>query len=286
MPPLAAAVLAARLDADEALCRELTGASGTDAEAARFLQRGGALLAVARARVAQATSADGTAQQLREAVRAWAQGMLDVTFVLESRLVDLDFPDSRRADFDRVVDALRAPADVCDDAARAGAADASGGAMVALLGEELVETTLWRRGALWYMITVTIAGADADAARDVPGEPAVARLAEVAAHIDDGIDALRGMLGLRSAALLGAKAPASPVELDADAAAVRSTTHLLALAYVGELHHRRWRSCGRADDAGASRALLGRFVGLAEGPLAAGGWDTQSARRLLSALPK
>ena len=198
-----------------------------------------------------------SAQGLGGALRNLVQGILDVTFPLESRLVDDSFADM--ALFDEICGMLVGVENVCGALVDAGlesaeedaeasslvSADAtekkwvaeaagretcySGGGvedgtrcMVSWLGESMAECLHWRRGALAYMLIATLAANKKELDLEV---------------LDEGLRELDRMVATRSVRMAEGLASADGEDSVRNmvATGILSDTHLLAVVYSGEL---------------------------------------------------
>lgn len=254
-------------------------------------------------RLALCRAGEATREGVAGAARNWAQGLLDVTFAIENILVDAEFSD--RAAFDEVSELLasierRAVALTAawppssDDHPQEDGGDKDTAAMVHWFGDGLAECVHWRRGALAYMLTATLA---ADR-RPLPRPLLLQGLRELdrmVATRGDGMKAsvadAEGSEGVRMMLLEG----------------ILSDTHLLAVVYGGEMCYwgtQEWSFPAEEEEGGGDRAeevgglrakgvaLLTRYIKCVEvmtegasGGVGAG-WDTARAQQLLAELQR
>jgi hypothetical protein len=264
-----------------------------------------------------------TKEGIGAAARNLVQGILDVTFPIESNLVDAEFNDTHL--FFDILDILACIETLCcvlssallkdgssvvgqgggDNSCSSGAAvsdesSAQGGeevlrrstqVMIEWLGEGLAECVHWRRGALIYMLTATRA---AD------------KKSVDLASLDEGLRQLDLMVATRSTRLAKGIEDAEGADgvRDMISAGILSDTHLLAVVYSGEMcfwaveAHKEGRVDGDRS-AGESQCIavpryavrgqgyLKRYIKAVE-TMSAGsvgyGWDTDRAKLLLVSL--
>jgi len=231
-----------------------------------------------------------SAEGMGGAARNLVQGILDVTFPLESRLVDDSFEDMDL--FHEILDMLASVESVCarlaaagraeggEDASavdnesaaaaaavgvRAGGPDGRAGGkvvqvgrgvedgtfcMVSWLGEGMAECVHWRRGALLYMLVATLAADNKEIDLEL---------------LDEGLRQLDKMVATRSSRMAEGleRADGEDSVRTMIAAGILSDTHLLAVVYSGEMcywAHEALLRGGSTRSSGAAHRS-GRFSG-------------------------
>ena len=130
------------------------------------------------------------------------------------------------------------------------------GAEVELLGADLWEALCWRRGALRYYIVASRVKQAGEAADPDDAAAVAAAGAAAAPHAAEAEAAVGALLALLRARCEGDGGGGNRLLRYG----IFSTTHLLALAYVGELAYWRWAAGGGAADGGPAHADALKYV--------------------------
>ena len=140
------------------------------------------------------------------------------------------------------------------------------------------EALNWRRGALRYYVTATVCKLG-------KSNPTAAELkvsaAPLRAELEAGISALGTMLDARGGDALHSELRP---ETQATAYGVWGTTHLLGLAYAGELAYIRWLVDGEDPWRRLGLVLLHRYVYVVEVLMDGCGWSVKRPKELLGLL--
>ena len=124
------------------------------------------------------------------------------------------------------------------------------------LGYELWEALCWRRGALRYYIVASRVKQAGEAADPDDAAAVAAAGAAAAPHAAEAEAAVGALLALLRARCEGDGGGGNRLLRYG----IFSTTHLLALAYVGELSYWRWAAGGGAADGGPAHADALKYV--------------------------
>ena len=130
------------------------------------------------------------------------------------------------------------------------------GAEVELLGADLWEALCWRRGALRYYVVASRVKQAGEAADPDDAAAVAAAGAAAAPHAAEAEAAVGALLALLRARCEGDGGGGNRLLRYG----IFSTTHLLALAYVGELAYWRWAAGGGAADGGPAHADALKYV--------------------------
>ncbi|NXK55299.1 CE051 protein, partial [Chauna torquata] len=226
-------------------------------------------------------------------LRLFTQAVLDITYFEESQLVDQDFPEeSSLQKVKELICILSEPEDLVGECN-------GNEEPINVLGTELVECVYWRKGALLYMYCHT--------AKE-RSEWLQENIALFKKCLNDGVRYLMKMLSFRCPLCLN-----EDVSLqDKDTArllseGIFSDTHLLAMMYSGEMCYWGLKHCGEGKQESLETAasvsnsdlgcrsqsasldfrelgknMLTKYVAVCEGPLKGQGWNTTSAKQMLS----
>ncbi|CAH3176486.1 unnamed protein product [Porites evermanni] len=214
-------------------------------------------------------------------LQQYSQAVLDLTYVIECRLVNDDFPQDRsKEEIGHVIGRLDQPQQLVKETF--GQEDQA----IQVLGTDMVECLYWRRGALCYMYCHTVFN---NAPRVQLSEWDFIQCAE------SGVVYLESMLSVRSPLVV------DEYENTKDSEMVKflqegvfSDTHLLALMYAGELCYWHWQitkeekdaTLRKFDSVASGRKFLKKFVNIVKGNLQGQqGWDCSRAEQLLTEFP-
>ncbi|XP_078353608.1 RAB7A-interacting MON1-CCZ1 complex subunit 1-like [Oculina patagonica] len=224
---------------------------------------------------------------LYKILQQYSQALLDATYVVECRLVNEDFPrDRSEKEIKHLIERLDQPEEIVNE--MFGSESKAG----QVLGSEVMECLLWRRGALFYMYCHTLFN---DPQRRQHNAVHLMQCAE------SGFKYLESMLCVRSPLVLDMQKNVEAKNADMVhllREGVFSDTHLLALMYAGELCYWHWLIeketgtdvCGR--DANKSSAknfnsvsngkrFLQKFVDIVKESFKGKGWDCTRAEQIL-----
>ena len=190
----------------------------------------------------------------RQAVRSLAQLTLDVSWFVESAVIDSKFAAPSLAALDAVCLALAELDRLAQLSDRESTSTDLFDSMLDAFGDDLCEALHWRRGALVYMYCAT-ATRDIDGDGDDDGGPNAARmrqlLAPVAPLVERALHEFLCMLFSRRS-LWDADAPHSDHDVARlSAAGVFGDASILCLMYAGELAYWQVRFCPADGDGGA-----------------------------------
>ncbi|XP_025111200.1 UPF0600 protein C5orf51 homolog isoform X2 [Pomacea canaliculata] len=205
--------------------------------------------------------------------------LLDYTYVDETVLVDEEFPQDTCNT--RIYNIRELLDEVCEVALQCRPFPT----LLEILGTELVECILWRKGALLYMYCHTLQSQDR----------LKQELAQYKKCLEDGVNFLEDMLKVRQPSSSCQPAPDDTMQLLNQG--IFSDTHLLAMIYAGEMCY--WYSCAQErglfhqDDQHDSftarhRGLkhLNSYLCAVKGPLKTLNWNAEKAEHYVSYLSR
>ncbi|XP_064626468.1 RAB7A-interacting MON1-CCZ1 complex subunit 1-like [Lineus longissimus] len=206
------------------------------------------------------------AQQLKD----FSQASLDLTFYEENNLVNESFPEKDgKQRLQKLLESLTMPEKLVEDLFQ-GEKQAKD-----VLGDEIYECLLWRRGALLYMYCSIIQPRS-------KSDPNQYRQC-----LEDGVDYLMRMLKVRTPILKERQDVTTNDEAVYQLLqkGIFSDTHVLAMMYAGEMCHWHWSdpapSQSDFDARNIGRSLLSKYIELVKGPLKTMGWNCERADQLL-----
>lgn len=208
-------------------------------------------------------------------LQKYARAVLDLTFYEETKLTNDDFqaPNAKETMYG-IIDNLDGIEKLCLEYTDNPAV---------LLGEEITECILWRKGALIYMYCATVVEAPEEFLRD--------SLPHFLQCLHDSVKHLEKMVNVRKPL----RVSRDMVERDDDetyfllSEGIFSSTTMLALAYVGELCY--WfckyydpakTAVERKEMVDVGMRFMKRYLRTCEGPLKGKGWNTDKAKDHLS----
>ncbi|XP_062575006.1 RAB7A-interacting MON1-CCZ1 complex subunit 1-like [Saccostrea cucullata] len=211
------------------------------------------------------------------ASQEYAKAVLDYTFIDESLLVDSSFPrDSCKPRIHSIFNDING----IENAVKKLKAEKGNKEVVDVLGPDIVECMLWRKGALMYMYCATIQEEDKDRIKEDPQC--------YAEQIECGIENLQKMLSIRQPHEVQKDGKERDVETLLSLG-IYSDTHLLAMMYASELCY--WYSQLKKDhQVNCSSVLDEKQIGVkylqdylkaVKGPLSVQGWSSERAEQLL-----
>ncbi|KAH3831904.1 RAB7A-interacting MON1-CCZ1 complex subunit 1-like isoform X1 [Dreissena polymorpha] len=208
-------------------------------------------------------------------IQQYAEAILDFTYHDENVLSDADFPEKNAKErIAKIFSYLDKVSEMC-------LVVSPNSKPEELLGNELAECLLWRRGALLYGYCATIHGEKERRDRQV---------VELRQNLQMGVHYLQMLFKIRDTVFDTTHVPNDNETLELLKRGIYSDTHLLALMYGGEMCY--WFISTTKDVTESERAarafgleMLNTYVQAIESiPELQAGWNTERAKELITAM--
>lgn len=208
-------------------------------------------------------------------LQQFAEAILDFTYHDEQVLTDEDeFPEQNSKERIAVIFVyLEKIRSMCEKIS-------PGSRLEELLGNEIAECILWRKGALLYAYCATVRKDE---------ERLKKEMVEYRQNLQKGVHYLQSLFKIRDAVLDTTHVPGENDTLELLKMGVYSSTHLLALMYAGEMCY--WFITSAKESTDAERAahnlgqeMLDTYIQAVEQMPELQGWSNDQAKKYLSEL--
>ncbi|XP_052774282.1 RAB7A-interacting MON1-CCZ1 complex subunit 1-like [Mya arenaria] len=213
--------------------------------------------------------------QISYYLQQFAEAILDFTYHDENLLTEEEFPEKNSKDrIAKIFDYLDRINEMCGEVSPRSKPEE-------LLGNEIGECLLWRRGALLYGYCATIQGDE---------ERRVRQIVELRENLQKGVHYLQGLFKIRDSVFDTTHVSVGHDTMDLLKLGIYSDTHLLALMYGGEMCY--WYINSTKDVTDSEKAartfgikMLTTYTQAVETlPELQGTWSTERAKQLLQEL--